>query len=144
MALSPLAGPLASLLTKEGSIVIEIGNAWEPGAPIMSTLPLEALFAFKKAAKLNLCQHVICHNPARLPSPAAWVSVKRARFERLFHTRVVDVANRVSKGGQPSRPEPVRKRHEEAPEISELQLWRPAIGTCSLGKGVFSPIMAAR
>ena len=30
----------------------------------MSTLSLEALLAFKKAGKLHLCQHVICHNPA--------------------------------------------------------------------------------
>jgi len=69
-----LAQPLADLLAPDGSIVIEIGNAWEPGVPVMSTLPLEALFAFKRAANLKLCQHVICHNPARLPSPAAWVS----------------------------------------------------------------------
>lgn len=82
--LEALATPLADLLTDDGSIVIEIGNAWEEGAPIMSTLPLEALLAFKRAAKLNLCQHVICHNPARLPSPAAWVNLKRARLKDSF------------------------------------------------------------
>ncbi|MFA6122997.1 MAG: site-specific DNA-methyltransferase [Sphingomonas sp.] len=82
--LEALATPLAELLTDDGSIVIEIGNAWEEGAPIMSTLPLEALLAFKRAAKLNLCQHVICHNPARLPSPAAWVNLKRARLKDSF------------------------------------------------------------
>lgn len=82
--LEALATPLTELLTDDGSIVIEIGNAWEEGAPVMSTLPLEALLAFKRAAKLNLCQHVICHNPARLPSPAAWVSVKRARLKDSF------------------------------------------------------------
>jgi len=59
-----LATPLADLLADDGSIVVEIGNAWEPGVPVMSTLPLEALLAFKRAANLNLCQHVICHNPA--------------------------------------------------------------------------------
>lgn len=82
--LEALATPLADLLADDGSIVIEIGNAWEEGAPIMSTLPLEALIAFKRAAKLNLCQHVICHNPARLPSPAAWVNLKRARLKDSF------------------------------------------------------------
>ena len=50
----------------------------------MSTLPLEALLAFKRSAKLNLCQHVICHNPARLPSPAAWVNIKRSRLKDSF------------------------------------------------------------
>ncbi|MCG3773274.1 MAG: Modification methylase PvuII [Nitrospira sp.] len=63
---------------------MEIGNAWEPGVPVMSTLPLEALLAFKRAANLNLCQHVICLNPARLPSPAAWVNVKRSRLKDSF------------------------------------------------------------
>ena len=79
-----LAKPMAEMLTDDGSIVIEIGNAWEPGVPVMSTLPLEALLAFKRAAKLNLCQHVICHNPARLPSPAAWVNLKRVRLKDSF------------------------------------------------------------
>lgn len=82
--LEALASPLTDLLTNDGSIVIEIGNAWEPGVPVMSTLPLEALLAFKKAANLNLCQHVICHNPARLPSPAAWVNLKRSRLKDSF------------------------------------------------------------
>lgn len=82
--LEALASPLADLLTDDGSIVIEIGNAWEPGVPVMSTLPLEALLAFKRSAKLHLCQHVICHNPARLPSPAAWVNIKRSRLKDSF------------------------------------------------------------
>jgi site-specific DNA-methyltransferase (cytosine-N4-specific) len=65
--LESLAPRLCDLLAPNGSIVIEIGNSWEPGMPVMSTLGLEALLAFKKAGKLHLCQHVICHNPARLP-----------------------------------------------------------------------------
>src|ERR1700730_543598 len=82
--LKSLAGRLADLLADDGSIVIEIGNAWEQGSPVMSTLPVEALLAFKKAAKLHLCQHAICHNPARLPSPAEWVNVRRIRLKDSF------------------------------------------------------------
>lgn len=82
--LESLAKKLAGLLTPDGSIVIEIGNAWEEGVPVMSTLPLEALLAFKRAAGLHLCQHIICHNPARLPSPAAWVNIKRARLKDSY------------------------------------------------------------
>jgi hypothetical protein len=82
--LESLAAPLADLLADDGSIVIEIGNAWEPGVPVMSTLPLESLLAFKRAAGLHLCQHVICHNPARLPSPAAWVTIQRTRLKDSF------------------------------------------------------------
>lgn len=83
-SLRSLAPALTKLLAPKGSIVLEVGNAWEEGIPTMSTLPLEALLAFKGAADLNLCQHVICHNPARLPSPAAWVTVKRCRLKDSY------------------------------------------------------------
>jgi site-specific DNA-methyltransferase (cytosine-N4-specific) len=82
--LETLAPKLTALLKPGGSIVIEIGNAWERGEPVMSTLPLEALLAFKKAAKLHVCQQVICHNPARLPSPAEWVTVNRWRLKDSY------------------------------------------------------------
>ncbi|MEQ8192844.1 MAG: site-specific DNA-methyltransferase [Candidatus Eremiobacterota bacterium] len=71
----------ADLLTENGSIVIELGNAWEGGRPVQSLLPLEALLGFvnNRDAGLRLCQQFICHNPARLPSPAEWVTIKRWR-----------------------------------------------------------------
>src|SRR5690606_33600166 len=72
------------MLTSDGSIVIELGNAWEPGEPIMSTLALEALLAFRAAGNLHLCQQFVCHNPARLPSPAQWVNVDRIRVKDSF------------------------------------------------------------
>jgi site-specific DNA-methyltransferase (cytosine-N4-specific) len=79
-----LAPRLTELLTPDGSIVMELGNAWEPGVPVMSTLALEAFLAFKEAGKLNLCQQFVCHNPARLPSPAQWVTVERIRVKDSF------------------------------------------------------------
>jgi len=82
--LKALAPKLCKLLKPDGSIVIELGNAWVRGSPVMSTLPLEALLAFKKAGRLQLCQHIICHNPARLPGPAAWVNVERIRLKDSY------------------------------------------------------------
>lgn len=77
-AFAPL---FADLLTPNGSIVIELGNAWEPGRPVQSLLPLQSLLSFvqHKEANLRLCQEFICHNPARLPSPGQWVTVERIR-----------------------------------------------------------------
>src|SRR5207249_3948088 len=57
--LAGFAPLLTEFLTDDGSIVMELGNAWEPGQPIMSTLALEALLAFLKEAKLHLCQQFI-------------------------------------------------------------------------------------
>lgn len=69
------------LLTNDGSLVIEIGNAWEPERPIQSTLHLECLFEMTKqeGSELRLIQEFICYNPAKLPSPAQWVTVNRLR-----------------------------------------------------------------
>ncbi len=74
-------------LTPDGSIVIEVGNGWNPGTPTMSTASLKALLAFQEAAGLHLCQEFICFNPARLPTPAEWVTVRRVRVKDSF-TRV--------------------------------------------------------
>ncbi len=81
-----LAPRFAELLAPDGSLVIEMGNAWEGERPVQSLLHLEALLAFVKhpEADLRLCQQFICHNPARLPSPAQWVTVTRSRVTDSF------------------------------------------------------------
>ena len=65
---------LKPLLTETGSIIIEIGNAWNPGEPTYSTLPIETLIEFKNRCDLYLCQEFIYFNPARLPGPIEWVN----------------------------------------------------------------------
>lgn len=76
-----LAPVFSALLTDDGSLVIEIGNAWEPGRPVQSLLHLECLFGLVRNpdADLRLIQEFICYNPSRLPSPAQWVTVNRIR-----------------------------------------------------------------
>lgn len=82
--LAGLAPRLTNLLTADGSVVLEVGNAWEPGEPEMSTLALRSLLDFMEQAKLHLCQQFICHNPARLPTPAQWVNIERIRVKDSF------------------------------------------------------------
>jgi len=76
-----LAPVFSELLTEDGSIVIEIGNAWESDRPVQSLLHLECLFGLVKHpdANLRLIQEFICYNPSKLPSPAQWVTVNRLR-----------------------------------------------------------------
>jgi len=78
---------LRDMVTEDGSIVIEIGNAWTPGQPTMSTHVLEAFLRFLKMGDLHLCQEFIWHNPARLPSPVEWVNKERVRVKDAF-TRI--------------------------------------------------------
>lgn len=78
---------LKKFLTPDGSIVIEIGNAWEPGRPVMSTTVLRAFLQFLEKGGLNLCQEFIWYNSARLPSPIEWVNKERIRVKDAF-TRI--------------------------------------------------------
>lgn len=82
--LSGLATPLTKMLAPNGSIVLEIGNAWEPGRPTMSTLTVRSLLDFLSTGNLNLCEQFVCFNPARLPGPAEWVNVERIRVKDSF------------------------------------------------------------
>lgn len=79
-----IGNKLKPLLTDTGSIVLEIGNAWNPGEPTYSTLPLETLIEFKKRCNLYLCQEFIYFNPARLPGPIEWVNKQRVRVKDSF------------------------------------------------------------
>jgi len=82
--LAGFAPMLSKMLTPDGSIVMEVGNVWEPGIPTMSTLSIEALLQFKQRADLHLCQEFIWNNPAKLPTPAQWVNVERIRVKDSF------------------------------------------------------------
>lgn len=82
--LSGLSLKFRDFITEDGSIVIELGNAWEANDPIMSTLPLKALLEFQEKGNYFLCQHFIWFNTARLPSPAQWVNVERVRAKDAF------------------------------------------------------------
>ncbi|MDD5070510.1 MAG: site-specific DNA-methyltransferase [Candidatus Omnitrophica bacterium] len=82
--LSNFAAHFKRLLKPNGSIVMEIGNSWLPQQPVMSTLAIESLLQFVKKGKLHLCQQFICNNPARLPSPAQWVTIERIRVKDSF------------------------------------------------------------
>jgi len=79
--LTSFAPLFSRLLRDDGSIVMEIGNSWEPGRPVQSLLTLESLLDFVRdpEAELRLCQEFICYNPTRLPSPAQWVTIERIR-----------------------------------------------------------------
>lgn len=78
-------GPLfKKMLAPNGSIVIEVGNSWEPGLPVMSTLAMRSLLEFQERNELYLCQEFVWQNPAKLPSPAQWVNVERIRVKDSF------------------------------------------------------------
>ena len=82
--LASFADVFRSVLEPSGSLVVELGNAWEPGRPVMSTLALRALLGLLDKGGFNLCQQFVFNNPARLPSPAQWVNVERIRVKDSY------------------------------------------------------------
>ncbi|TSA24357.1 MAG: site-specific DNA-methyltransferase [Bacteroidetes bacterium] len=82
--LTNITKSLNEFLSPDGSFVIEVGNAWEPREPVMSTLPIEALLEVKRTGNYFLCQQFIWFNTAKLPSPAQWVNVDRVRVKDSF------------------------------------------------------------
>src|SRR4051794_11935004 len=69
------------VLKPTGSLVLDIGGAWEPGHPVKSIYQFELLVSLcrRPEYRFYLAQDFYWYNPARLPSPAAWVTVQRLR-----------------------------------------------------------------
>lgn len=71
--------PFKRVLKDTGSIVIDIGGAYLPGRPQRSTYHFQ--LAVELARHFDLCQEFYWFNPAKLPSPAEWVNVRRVRVK---------------------------------------------------------------
>lgn len=79
----PFAEKFFDALKPNGSLVIDIGGSWIPGKPIRSLYHYELLLSLCKMPKRKfyLAQEFFWHNPARLPTPAEWVNVRRERVK---------------------------------------------------------------
>jgi DNA modification methylase len=75
------AEDLRRLLTDSGSLVIDIGGAWTPGKPTRSLYHFELLVALCREVGFHLAQEFYWYNPAKLPSPAEWVTVRKIRVK---------------------------------------------------------------
>lgn len=69
------------ILTKDGSLVVDLGGAYLPGHPVRSVYQYDLLVRLVKEIGFFLAQEFFHYNPARLPAPAEWVNVKRIRVK---------------------------------------------------------------
>lgn len=69
------------VLKDDGSLVIDIGGAWTPGKPIRSLYHFDLLIALCRRIGFHLAQEFYWYNPAKLPAPAEWVTVRRIRVK---------------------------------------------------------------
>jgi DNA modification methylase len=69
------------VLKDDGSLVIDIGGAWMPGSPTRSVYQFELLVELVREHNFFLAQEFFWHNRAKLPGPAQWVTIERARVK---------------------------------------------------------------
>jgi len=75
----PFAQAFKRALKERGSLVIDIGGSWVPGQPTRSLYHFKLLIMLCEQCRFHLAQEFYWWNPARLPTPAEWVTVRRIR-----------------------------------------------------------------
>lgn len=76
---APFAERIRRVLTPTGSFVFELGGSWDSGRPTRSLYQYELIL--RLARDFHVCQDFYWYNPARLPTPAEWVTVRRTRVK---------------------------------------------------------------
>lgn len=82
----PFAEGFSRVLKPKGSLVIDIGGSWKPGMPVRSLYHFELLVMLCKEFGFYLCQEHFWWNPAKLPTPAEWVNIRRVRVKDAVNT----------------------------------------------------------
>lgn len=82
----PFAEGFKRVLKDDGSLVIDIGGAWIPGQPTRSLYHFKLLVMLVEEYGFHLCQEHYWWNPAKLPTPAEWVNVRRVRVKDAINT----------------------------------------------------------
>ncbi len=75
----PFCLEIKRILKPTGSFVLDIGGSWVPGAPVRSLYHFE--LAVRLAKEFYVAQEFYWYNPAKLPTPAEWVTIRRIRVK---------------------------------------------------------------
>lgn len=77
----PFAREIHRVLTDDGSFVLNIGGSWNPGSPTRSLYHYKLMIALVEDLGFHLAQECYWYNPAKMPVPAEWVTVRRVRVK---------------------------------------------------------------
>ncbi|MGB8355623.1 MAG: site-specific DNA-methyltransferase [Chthoniobacteraceae bacterium] len=77
----PFAAEIFRVLRDDGSFVLNIGGSWNEGAPTRSLYQYKLLIALVEEIGFYLAQECYWYNPAKMPVPAEWVTVRRVRVK---------------------------------------------------------------
>lgn len=73
-------------LKPTGSLVIDIGGAYQRGLPVRSLHQYRALLAFVDDLGYHLAEEFYWYNPSKLPSPIEWVNKRKIRAKDAVNT----------------------------------------------------------
>jgi len=79
--LLPFAREIRRVLTEDGSFILNIGGSYNPGTPTRSLYHFKLLIALVEDVGFHLAQECFWYNPAKMPTPAEWVNVRRVRVK---------------------------------------------------------------
>jgi site-specific DNA-methyltransferase (cytosine-N4-specific) len=74
------------VLKPTGSLVLDLGGAYQRGRPVRSLYQFRVLIAFCDTLGFELAEEFYCHNPAKLPSPIEWVNKRKIRVKDSVNT----------------------------------------------------------
>jgi site-specific DNA-methyltransferase (cytosine-N4-specific) len=77
----PFAREIKRILAEDGSFVLNIGGSYNRGEPTRSLYHFKLLIALCEEVRFHLAQECFWYNPAKLPAPAEWVTVRRIRVK---------------------------------------------------------------
>jgi len=75
----PFAREIHRVLADDGSFVLNIGGSYNKGTPTRSIYHFKLLVALVEEIGFHLAQECFWYNPAKMPVPAEWVTVRRVR-----------------------------------------------------------------
>ena len=77
----PFAREIHRVLAPDGSFVLNIGGSYNKGIPTRSVYHFRVLLALVDEIGFHLAQECFWYNPAKMPMPAEWVTVRRVRVK---------------------------------------------------------------
>ena len=75
------AREIKRVLADDGSFVLNIGGSYNQGTPTRSLYHFKLMIALVEDLGFHLAQECFWHNPAKMPMPAEWVTVRRVRVK---------------------------------------------------------------
>ena len=76
----PFAKEIFRVLRDDGSFILNIGGSYNKGTPTRSLYHFKLLIELVERQKFHLAQECFWFNPAKMPMPAEWVTVRRVRI----------------------------------------------------------------